>query len=332
MSYEVAHGSETHAAVSGSVKPVASIIDAEGNVVSKASDEMFYNHIHGLDAPTQAGDYTLQLAIAGSPLGAVKSAAKFKVAASTVIVPPVAPTPNAQVSDKTGVITGKTTPGATVVVKVGDKVIGEAMANEAGNFTIKVPKQAADTKLTLVASKDGKETITTITVADKTAPKVTSVKASNKTNKIVVKTEKGATIKLTVGGKTYTKKANKDGEYTFTIKNLKGNAKWRMTVTDTAGNETKKTGKVVDAVAPAKPKVITKVKSSTKTIKGTAEAGSRVYLYKHSKVIATAKTDKKGNYVLRQPKQKAATTLYVKAKDSSSNYSKGTKIVVAKSK
>lgn len=332
VSYEVAHGSETHAAVSGSVKPVASIIDAEGNVVSKASDEMFYNHIHGLNAPTQAGDYTLQLAIAGSPLGAVKSATKFKVAASTVIVPPVAPTPNAQVSDKTGVITGKTTPGATVVVKVGNKVIGEATANEAGNFTIKVPKQAADTKLTLIASKDGKETVTTITVIDKTAPKVTSVKASNKTNKIVVKTEKGATIKLTVGGKTYTKKANKDGEYTFTIKNLKGNAKWRMTVTDTAGNETKKTGKVVDAVAPAKPKVTTKVKSSTKTIKGTAEAGSRVYLYKHSKVIATAKTDKKGNYVLRLPKQKAATTLYVKAKDSSSNYSKGTKIIVAKSK
>lgn len=103
-----------------------------------------------------------------------------------------------------------------------------------------------------------------------------------------------------------------------------------MTVTDAAGNKTTKTGKVVDAVAPAKPKVTTKVKASTTTIKGTAEAGSRVYLYKHSKVIATAKTDKKGNYVLRLPKQKAATTLYVKAKDSSSNYSKGTKIVVAK--
>lgn len=135
---------------------------------------------------------------------------------------------------------GNVAKGATVVVKIGNKVIGEATANEAGNFTIKVPKQAADTKLTLIASKDGKETVTTITVVDKTAPKVTSVKASNKTNKIVVKTEKGATIKLAGGGKTYTKKANKDGEYTFTIKNLKGNAKWRMTVTDTAGNETKK--------------------------------------------------------------------------------------------
>lgn len=375
VSYEVAHGSDTHAAVSGSVAPVASIIDANDNTVSKKADTMFYHHIHGLTAPTSAGNYQLQLAIAGSPLGAVKSSANFKVGAGSVTPPstpgttetnnggtntnteetpdaekptteepstelpeeetetpaPDAPKTTSTVSDKSSIIKGQTTPGATVVVKNGDKVIGEAVADENGHYSIKMPKQEADTTLTLVvATKDGQSTTTEVKVADKTAPKVSKIKASNKSNKITVKTEKGATIKVTINGKTYTKKADKDGTYTFTIAHLKGNAKFKVVVTDKAGNKTVQTGKVKDQVAPAKPKVTTKVTASTKVVKGKAEPGSRVYLYKNGKAIANAKVDKNGHYTLRMPAQKARTTLYLKAKDAAKNYSKGTKITVYK--
>ncbi|WP_413203256.1 Ig-like domain-containing protein, partial [Lactobacillus iners] len=57
--------------------------------------------------------------------------------------------------DKTGV-SGKTTPQAKVEVKdnSGNK-LGEGTADEIGHFTIQVPKQDPDTKLTLVPTANG---------------------------------------------------------------------------------------------------------------------------------------------------------------------------------
>lgn len=321
--YEITHGGEAHEAVAGSIKPVASIIDEKGNVVSKLADTMFYNHVHGLTAPTTAGNYRVKLAIAGSPLGIASSETAFTVDSLAVKL-------TATPSDNKTTMSGTTKPYATVVVKKGSAIVDQVTANKKGVYTLDIGKQKAGTKLTVSITSNGATVSKTVTVVDRTAPKVTSVLATNKSNKVIVKTEKGAKIQLKINGKTYTKTANASGSYTFTFKNLKEATRWSITVTDAAGNATKKSGVVKDVIAPAKPKVTTKVKTTTVTIKGKAEAGSRVTVYKNNKALASAKATSKGQFTLKIKAQKANTKLVFKAKDASKNVSAGTNVVVTK--
>lgn len=125
-------------------------------------------------------------------------------------------------------------------------MIAKAKANNKGDYQIKIPAQKAGTILTLFSTMNGKafSNALTIKVKDKTAPKVTHITITNKTKKITIKTEKDAVIKLTIGDKTYTQKANKLGTYTFTVNKIKVDMPWNITVTDAAGNTTKISGKV----------------------------------------------------------------------------------------
>ncbi len=321
--YEITHGGAAHEAVSGSVKPVASIIDEKGNVVSKSADTMFYNHVHDLTAPTTAGNYQLKLSIAGSPLGIASSATAFTVDSLAVKL-------TASPSDNKTTMSGTTKPYATVVVKKGSAIVDQVTANKKGVYTLDIGKQKAGTKLTVSITSNGATVSKNVTVLDRTAPKVTSVLATNKSNKVIVKTEKGAKIQLKINGKTYTKTANASGSYTFTFKNLKEATRWSITVTDAAGNATKKSGVVQDVIAPAKPKVTTKVKTTTVTVKGKAEAGSRVTVYKNNKALASAKVNSKGQFTVKIKAQKANTKLVFKAKDAAKNVSAGTNVVVTK--
>ncbi len=343
--YSIAHSVPTAAAES--VKPVLSIVSQSGEVVSKKASLDFYSHVIGVSVPTVAGTYYAKLAIAGSPLGATTSNSKagmFTVSTSDhstpevpepetpVVSVPKTPTIPSTISDKTKVVRGTTTPNATVVLKKGSKIIAKTKADKKGNYQLTIPTQTAGTTLTILSTLDGKvySKTKTIKVKDQTAPKVNHVLVTDKSNKITVKTEKGATIKLTIAGKNYIKKANKSGTYTFTVKNIKANVKWSIIVTDAAGNAKKISGIVKDKTAPKTASILTKVTKNTKHIIGKAEKNATVYVYKKGKKIKTAKVSKIGKFTLAIPKQKTGTVLSIIVKDKAGNKSKTKKIIVKK--
>ncbi|MCR2823789.1 Ig-like domain-containing protein [Lederbergia panacisoli] len=164
----------------------------------------------------------------------------------------------------------------------------------------------------VVTDTAGNKTTTKFTI-DKTAPKVSGVSNNAFYNK-------NRKITFNEGKATLNKKSFKKG----TI--VKTSGVYTLVVTDSASNKT--TIKfTIDKKAPAAPKV-NKVKSSSSTVSGTAEAYSVITIKVGKKTIGTAKTSKSGKFKVKIPKQKKKTTLYVTAKDRAGNSSKSTKTIV----
>jgi hypothetical protein len=67
------------------------------------------------------------------------------------VTPPAKPVVN-PVSDHSRTVTGRAEPGSTVIVRVGNKVIGKGTAGANGKYSILIPKQRAGTRLTVTAT------------------------------------------------------------------------------------------------------------------------------------------------------------------------------------
>lgn len=130
-------------------------------------------------------------------------------------------------------VKGKTKKKYTVKIKIGKKTY-KAKANKKGKFTVKIPKQPAGKKLTVKAYK-GKKLYKTkkIYVIAKTA----SISKFSKTAKnIKGYTRPKYTVKITVNGKTYKKKASKvKGYFNIKLKKATGNATATVKVYNTKG-------------------------------------------------------------------------------------------------
>jgi len=216
------------------------------------------------------------------------------------------------------VVSGKTTPKAQVEVKdkSGNKV-GEGTADENGNFTIQVPKQNPDTKLTLVPTANG-VTGEPAEVIVKDVPVVNEGTANNdpKTpDKTVVsgKTTPKAQVEVKdKDGKTIgTGTADDQGD--FTVEVPKQNPDTKLTLIPTAngvtGEPTEVTVKDVpvvnDGTANNDPKTPDKTVVSGKT---TPKAKVEVK-DKDGKTIGTGTADDQGNFTVAVPKQDPDTKL-----------------------
>jgi len=179
--------------------------------------------------------------------------------------------------------TGRTESGATVTVN-GKPVTVDG----SGNFTI--PNTLATGTYT-VEAKDtvGNKSTKTITV-DVTPPKTPTMVTPNLINKkkpiIEGTAEAGSSVKILVGGKTYTTTANKTGKYSFTIPDdlKEGGNLFTITATDAAGNISPALTKTikVDTISPIfkvpttafnpsiNPQTITASEISTFTIKNSS--------------------------------------------------------------
>ena len=147
------------------------------------------------------------------------------------------------VSDSHEVVKGKATPNTTVFAKKGQTILNSAKASSKGNYSIKIPKQKAGTKITLYA-KDPINHISktkTVTVIDKTAPPTPKInKVTANTKVLTGKTEKGATVYIYKGDK-YIKKGIVDasGNIKITIAKQKKGATLTVFAKDKAGNKSK---------------------------------------------------------------------------------------------
>ena len=219
--------------------------------------------------------------------------------------------------DKT-VVSGKTTPKAQVEVKDKDgKTIGTGTADDQGHFTVAVPKQNPDTKLTLVPTANGVTGAPTeVTVKD--VPVVNEGTAYNdpKTpDKTVVSGKTTPKAKVEVkdkDGKTIgTGTADDQGNFTVAVP--KQNPDTKLTLVPTANGVTGESSEVTvkdvpvvnEGTAHNDPKTPAKTVVSGKT---TPKAQVEVK-DKDGKTIGTGTADDQGHFTIQVPKQDPDTKL-----------------------
>jgi hypothetical protein len=235
------------------------------------------------------------------------------------------------VDDNDLTISGKTAGNVRVQIMNGTKLVGSTISNSTGNFKAKISVQKAGTQLA-VAYKDTLNALSTpkkVLVLDKTAPKMPSVnKVSNKALSVTGKTEAYAKVTVAIAKKIYSKLADKSGNYKITIPLQNTGTKLKITAKDKAGLVSAAKSFKVIRVAPNQP-VVNKVKYSSTTVTGKTEKYAKVTIKIGSKKY-TAKANKRGNFKVKIPNQRAGKKLYVYAKDAKGKVSATRTVTVSK--
>nr|OTN85074.1 hypothetical protein A5821_001003 [Enterococcus sp. 7F3_DIV0205] len=242
-------------------------------------------------------------------------------------------------------VTGTATAGNTVEVKnTGGTVIGTAIADPSGNYTVVIPAGSAtpSQQLSAVAKDaDGNQSPATpfTTPADPvvvTAPTVDSVTGTSSTGYTVTGTAPaGSTVEIKNTGGTVigTAVADPSGNYTVTIP--AGSASPNEQLTATAKDADGNTSPGTSFTTPADPVVVTAPTVDTVTgtaatgytVTGTATAGNTIEIKNTGgTVIGTAIADPSGNYTVTIPAGQATPSqqLTATAKDADGNQSPAT--------
>lgn len=276
---------------------------------------------YNVSIPVQNADTSLSVTAKDSS-GNVSDGKSVKVSR----IAPNLPTVNS-VNNKASSVSGKAEKSSTVTVKIGTKsYTGKADSN--GDFKITIPVQNAEKKLDITATdKDGKvSAIRTVTVK-RVAPNLPAVnKVTNKATEVSGKTEKYATVSVKIGTKTYSKKADVNGNYKVTIPVQNAGTSLQITAKDSAGAVSAARTVSVEKVAPDVP-VVNAVKTTSTSVTGKAEKKSTVTAKIGSKSYS-AKVDTNGNFKITIPKQKKGTVIKVTAKDSKGNVSAAREVKV----
>jgi len=155
------------------------------------------------------------------------------------VTAPIVPTVN-EVTDKSISVTGTAEAGSSITVKTGTIGIGTGTTSNEGMFSLVIPKQKADTKLT-VTSTDQSGNISLVkevTVKDVTTPIVPKVsEVTNKSTSVTGTAEAGSTVVVKSGNTTLgSDTATTEGMYNVAIANQQVGTILTVTSTDTAGN------------------------------------------------------------------------------------------------
>ncbi|RZT21363.1 Ig-like domain-containing protein [Fictibacillus sp. BK138] len=170
-----------------------------------------------------------------------------------------------EVTDKTTGIKGTAEAGSTLSVKAGSEEIGSAVAKEDETFTISIPVQSSNTKLTITATDTAgnPSEVLEITVKDTTPPQLTSVNEVTSESTIITGTaEPGAIVSVhhesELLGSAY---AAEDGSFEVSIPQQNADTKLLVRAADLIGNESEIYEIVVkNATPPVKPQYFTDIK------------------------------------------------------------------------
>ncbi|WP_186763853.1 Ig-like domain-containing protein [Planomicrobium sp. CPCC 101079] len=239
----------------------------------------------------------------------------------------LAPTVN-PIYDNTYYITGKAEINSTIYAYVGKSLLTtEKVVKGVYSFAMNDYEPAGSIITVYAIDTEGnKSNITTVIVADKTAPRVPTINAvGDNATALTGKVESGAKVYAYVGSKKVGETTAAKGTYSIKIAKQKNGTSISIYAVDAAGNKSaSKTIKVIDKTAPSVPSVNTVSDKST-TISGKAESGAKVYAYVGKKKLGEV-TAKSGSYSLKIAKQKAGTSISVYAIDPAKNKS-GSKTV-----
>jgi 2',3'-cyclic-nucleotide 2'-phosphodiesterase/3'-nucleotidase/5'-nucleotidase len=262
----------------------------------------------------------------------VKAQSAIKPLASVIegrILRDVVKTPTVQVSQFDSILRGQTSPGAKIVVSIGDKNFEEVTADDSGKFEVEIGKQAVGTVITLdITDTLGNKGTFKVTVAAPAAPVVNPVTDADVV--ITGTSEAAAKVVAKAGDKELgTAVANAEGKFVITIAKQAAGTVITVTATDAAGNASIATEVTVsDATAPAAPQV-NGVTDADEVLTGTAEAGSTVTATVDGKEIGQATADSAGKFEIKIAKQKAGVKISVTATDAAGNTSAATEVTVS---
>lgn len=156
--------------------------------------------------------------------------------------PPAVPIVN-PVDDNDTSIKGKAEANSTVTVKNGENVIGSVTATSKGEFNIAIKAVAAKTVLKVTAKDSAGNTSAekSITVLDKTPPKITKINQVDSNDQSVKgKAEANSTITVKKGSTVLgTATTNSKGDFTVKIKAQKADTTLSLYTKDAAGNTSK---------------------------------------------------------------------------------------------
>ncbi len=229
-------------------------------------------------------------------------------------------------------VIGATEAGATVTVSYNGKVVGTALADAEGKYSITLDKAYSNgEKLEVVATDTANNSTkpNAVTAPDTTAPSSLTQVISANGQTITGKTEAGATVTVTFKGQVVgTAVADADGQYTLTLKPAFTNGEQlEVVATDKANNSTKpNTITAPDSTAPAT--LTQELAADNKTVSGTTEAGATVTVSYNGKVVGTAVADANGKYSVTLNKAYSnGEKLEVVAKDQAGNATQPKEIV-----
>ncbi|WP_419469619.1 Ig-like domain-containing protein [Candidatus Enterococcus mansonii] len=323
---------------------VVTIKNSGGTVVGTATADPSGNYTVVIPVGSATPNEQLT-ATATDGAGNTSAGTPFTTPADPVVVP--APTVTGVTGNSaTGyTVTGTATPGDTVSIKnTGGTVIGTAVADAGGNYTVTIPAGLATPveQLKAVATDpSGNQSTATpfTTPADPvvvTAPTVDSVTGNSSTGYTVTGTAPAGdvvTIKNSGGTVVGTATADPSGNYTVVIPvgSATPNEQLTATATDGAGNTSAGTPFTTPAdpvVVPA-PTVtgVTGTSATGYTVTGTATPGDTVSIKNTGgTVIGTAVADAGGNYTVTIPAGLATPVEQLKAvaTDPSGNQSTAT--------
>ncbi|MGR3207576.1 S8 family serine peptidase [Bacillus glycinifermentans] len=230
-------------------------------------------------------------------------------------------------------VTGTAKSGSAVKVLSGGKVLGTGTAGKSGTFTVKIPAQAADQVLRVVAT--GHQAEASLRTVVEKAPKKPSVKrVTNNDAYVTGKAPSGYTVNIKNASKKIIGSAKADASGTFKAKigKQKEYSVLYVSASKDAYRESAEVKVTVADVIPPNPPKINPVSDKSTEIKGKTEANAAITVKAGKKTIGTGNANKKGEFSIKIKKQKANTVLAVTAKDKAGNTSKARKTTVKKAK
>ena len=276
------------------------------------------------------GDHTLTAKVKDEAGNEGSSSAKVNIDTDPPVVTINAP---GSTNDKTPTLTGKAPPNSVIDLYEDETNLGNAKADEDGNWTF-TPTQGlgeGDHRLTAkVKDEAGNEGVARATVNIDTDPPEVTINTPGSTNDktptLTGKAPPNSVIDL-YGDETNlgNAKADEDGNWTFTPTQELGEGDHRLTakVKDAAGNKGSSSATVtIDTAAPAVTiSAPALTNDSTPTAMGTAPVGSVVDIYEGSTKLGSVTADQAGNWSFTLPTAliDGLYTLIVKVKDAAGN-------------
>ncbi|NHC03236.1 hypothetical protein G9F31_05560 [Acinetobacter sp. 187] len=203
-------------------------------------------------------------------------------------------------------VTGKTEAGATVIASFNGQVIGTAVADQKGKYSLQLDKAYLNGEEIKVVAQDqsGNSSVAHVVKAkDKTAPTLLTEELDETGQLIKGVSEAGATITATLNGKVIGKGiADDQGTYQLTLNKAYVNGETiQVTAKDQAGNTmSPHTVTTLDITAPTQ--LSQSISKDNQTVTGKTEAGATVIASFNGQVIGTAVADQKGKYSLQLDK------------------------------
>ncbi|WHY66779.1 Ig-like domain-containing protein [Neobacillus sp. SuZ13] len=239
------------------------------------------------------------------------------------------------VTDQSTVVTGTAEKGSVVRVLKDGGMMGSAVSNQDGTFSVGIDKQPAGTQLVVMAEDQAGNVSDSVTVIvkDATSPGKPIVNEVNDSDTLVYgQAEAESKVEISAGSTVIgSGAADLDGTFTVKIPLLKAGTKLIITATDEAGNvSTAAVVTVLDRTAPEIPVLSEEISDQSTIVRGQAEPYTTIDVMVGDTTIGSGKTSVTGYFSVGIPKQPAGTEVFVISTDLAGNNS--VKSIVVKDK